>query len=675
MSLAAPRDPYKYFRIEAQEIWEALQRGALDLEKGAPAKEAAKELLRRAHTLKGAARIVGLSAVAALAHLVEEEMEPLRAGLSSPPSGLAQRLFQLLDRIAVELRAVAPAAVTTGAVLRPERAPNPGPERQRLESVRLEVAELDEVLGDQREASARLAVLRQQAAGLAQARALAQSLVEMGAQGADAWKARAMELEAWLGRFDRLSAATLEYAVRELDVAHARVGRMRLSPASALFGFLERACRDAAQALGKSVRFESSGGEQRLDASVLSGLQEVLQHAVRNAVVHGIEDPAGRLRSGKNAVGTVRVDLAVTSGRALFRCMDDGQGLDQDAIGRVARERGLLTAATALTPEAAVALVLRGGLSTSAEVTELSGRGLGMDVLRVGVERLKGRLQLQSRPGRGLELRVDVPASLSAYQVLEVRAGDLSALLPFSAVRSARLMGAAVARADGEEVVTDGAVLPMLPLDSCFGLPPGRPRFAVLLDGGDGLAALGVDRILGVRDTVMLPLPELGSFDGLALGACLDAAGDPCVILDPAGLVAAARLYQAAFQEPALSQRLPVLVVDDSLTTRMLEQNILEAAGYTVDVAASAEDALLKLKQRSYGLILTDVEMPGMNGFELLELLQGDMRLRNIPAILVTSCASLQDKRRGKAAGALDYIVKGEFDQSRLLECIRGVLG
>jgi two-component system chemotaxis sensor kinase CheA len=675
MSPSGQRDPYKYFRVEAREIWDALQRGALDLEKGAPAKEAAKDLLRYAHTLKGAARIMGLSAVAALAHRVEDELEPLRAGLSATPAGLAGRVFALLDSINAELAALAPASAVPASALA-ARALESAPDPRRLESVRLEVSELDEVMGDQREASARLAVLRRQAGGLVQARALAHSLVDADGPGTRDWKARAMELEAWLDRFDRLSLATLEQAVRELDVAHARVGRMRLSPASSLFGFLERACRDAAEALAKPVRFESSGGDQRLDAPVLLALQVLLQHAVRNAVVHGIENAAERARAGKPAHGTVRVELRMSAGRAIFRCSDDGRGLDQAAILKVARQRGLWAQGGPLSPEAAADLVLGGGLSTAKELTELAGRGLGMDVLREGMGRLKGKLEMKSLPGRGVELCLDVPASLSAYQVLEVEAGGLQALLPFAAVRSAQLLERReLSRmAEGEALLPDGQVLPLLRLDGCFGPERGRPRFAVLLGTGLGQAAVGVDRILGVREAVMLPLPDLSPFNELTLGACLDAAGEPCLLLDPESLVKAARLYRAPGAGPGVGSRLPLLVVDDSLTTRMLEQSILETAGYAVDVAASAEEGLAKLRQRRYGVLLVDVEMPGMSGFELLELMQGELGLRDIPAILVTSCATPEDKRRGRAAGAKDYIVKGEFDQSRLLSRIGALL-
>ncbi len=368
----------------------------------------------------------------------------------------------------------------------------------------------------------------------------------------------------------------------------------------------------------------------------------------------------------------------MSAGRAIFRCSDDGRGLDQAAILKAAQRRGLWAQGGPLSPEAAADLVLGGGLSTAKELTELAGRGLGMDVLREGMGRLKGKLEMKSQPGpgpRALPGRAGSPCRRT--RCWEVEAGGLAALLPFAAVRSAHLLERREfrARAEGEALLPDGQVLPLLRLDGCFGPERGRPRFAVLLGSGSGQAALGVDRILGVREAVMLPLPDLSPANvELTPGVRLDAAGEPCLLLDPESLVKAARLYQAPAQSPRAASRLPLLVVDDSLTTRVLEQSILESAGYAVDVAASAEEGLAKLRQRRYGVLLVDVEMPGMSGFELLELMQGELGLRDIPAILVTSCATPEDKQRGRAAGAKDYIVKGEFDQSRLLSRIGALL-
>ena len=635
-----PRDPYRYFRVEARELLDALQRGVLDLEKGSAVKESVAALLRCAHTLKGAARVVRVQPMAEAAHQVETELEALREGGETVPAGLSGRLLALLDGMDASLHGLGSEAPSARDAVPAVAAADPVPvlDPRRVESVRLEVAELDGVMEGLREASGRLTLLRQQAQGL-----------------------------------DRTA---LEQAGRELEGAYAQAGRMRLLPASVLFSFLERTCRDAAEALGKPVRFEAAGGEQRLDAPVLLALQEALQHVVRNAVVHGIEEPSQRSRASKAAQGSVRVELTMGSGRAVFRCSDDGRGLDPAAVARAAQARGLLAAGATLSMEEAAALLLRGGVSTSKGLSELAGRGLGLDILRETVERLRGSLQLESQPGRGLALRLEVPASLSAYAVLEVEAGGLPALLPFGSVRSAlRLRTEDLSRgAEGEAVLTQGEAVPLLPLDSLFGGRRLRPRVAVLLTGKEGSAALGVDRIQGVREALILPLPELAPSGELALGACLDAAGDPCLLLDPESLVRRARQRRATEDEGA-PQRLPVLVVDDSLTTRMLEQSILETAGYEVDLAASAEEGLVRLRQRPYGLLLVDVEMPGMSGFELLELLQKDPQLKGLPAILVTSRASAEDKRRGAAAGARDYIAKGEFDQSRLLARIRELLG
>ena len=474
----------------------------------------------------------------------------------------------------------------------------------------------------------------------------------------------------------RALAQGLEQAARALASAQSSAGRMRLAPVSRLFDFLERVCGDAADFLGKMVRFESSGEGLRLEAPLLLALQDGLQHFVRNAVVHGIEAPGDRLKAGKAASGTVGVSLTLASRRVLIHCWDDGRGLDLPAIGAAAQARGLWDGRVALTEEAAGSLLLRGGLTTSKELTELAGRGLGMNILRSMVERLKGSLQLRSDPGHGLDLRIEVPAQLSAYAVLEVESGGRGALIPFREVRFVRHLAPAAlpgTPSDAALMAGDDA-LPFLPLDACLGAQRLRPRVAVVMGDGPSRFALGLDRIRGVRDAVIQALPELAPACPLALGVSLNDAGDACLVLDPAGLGLAVREPRTQPGGNAAAKALPLLVVDDSLTTRMLELSILETAGYAVDLAASAEEGLVKLRARRYGLMLVDVEMPGMSGFELLELLKHEPGLKDIPAILVTSCSSPEDRRRGAAAGARDYIVKGEFDQSRLLGRIRELL-
>ena len=629
-------DRYRHFRIEARELADALRSGAMGLGAGPSPQGAVTAMLRQAHTLKGAARVVGLASLADLAHQAEAQLEALRDGALPPPAGAAGRVLALLESVDAELNGLdAPPSPA------PQLAADPLPP---VGSVRLGVKELDELIDLQRSARLRLAQMAELAAGRGPASALAQGLEQAG---------------------------------RDLASAQLSAGRMRLAPVSRLFYFLEQVCGDAAGALGKAVRFEAAGGGLRLEAPLLLALQDGLQHIVRNAVVHGIEPPEARAKAGKAACGIVGVALTLASRRLLIHCWDDGQGLDLGAIGAAAKARGLWDGSGALSEKAAGGLLLSGGLTTSRELTELAGRGLGMGILRSVVERLKGSLQLSSGQGHGLDLRIEVPARLSAYAALEVEAGGRACLIPFRDVRSARHLGPLPPPGTplAATLMEGSAALPLLPLAACLGVLGLRPRVAVVMGDGEGRFALGLDRVRGVRDALVQPLPEMAPACPLALGVSLDEAGDPCLVLDLAGLGQAAREPRDAWPSgDGPVKALPLLVVDDSLTTRMLELSILETAGYAVDLAASAEEGLARLRERRYGLLLVDVEMPGMSGFEMLELLRQDPELKGIPAILVTSCSSPADRCRGVAAGARDYIVKGEFDQSRLLGRIRELL-
>ena len=645
--MAAPRDPYRYFRVEARELLDGLSQGLLALEREGASEAVLARLLRAAHTLKGAARVVKHQALADLAHAVESALEPLRADLSSPAAGPAAQVLVLLDAMGQQMGALEGAlSVAPPAAAPPEKGAAAPPLREALrpDTVRLEVAELDSVMDGLREAVGRLATFKQQAEG----------------------------------RVDSRSLATLEQAERELLQAHDRAGRMRLLPASLLFDFLERVARDAAAAQGKAIRFEAQGAEQRLDAALLVSLQEALQHVVRNAVAHGLEE-AGQ-RGAKAPRGAIEVALKRRGSQWVLSCQDDGRGIDPLKVAQAARAKGLLAReAPDLDMEGAIRLLLGGGLSTASAVTELSGRGIGLGILRSAVERLRGRVQVRSQAGQGTTIEVQVPVSLASYDALAVEAGGLPLLIPFHAVRETlRLEAHALARSpEGDTLLRGQEALPYLRLGGLFSAPSlaGGLGSALIVHSSAGAVALGVERVLGVREVLVLPLPELAPASPAVAGASLDASGDPCLVLDPEGLVAAVRARGGAAPEGAQTERLPLLVVDDSMTTRMLEQSILETAGYQVEVASSGEEGLAKVAQRRFGLILVDVEMPGMDGFEFLERLRGDPASREIPAIMVTSRDAPQGKRRGAAAGARDYVVKGEFDQARLLDRIRELLG
>jgi two-component system chemotaxis sensor kinase CheA len=274
-----------------------------------------------------------------------------------------------------------------------------------------------------------------------------------------------------------------------------------------------------------------------------------------------------------------------------------------------------------------------------------------------------------------------VPVSLSAVDALIVETGGRAVGIPLDAVKRTLRVGADdLARsAQGASILFEGRVIPFVPLERAFRravteTEGPRSWSAVIVEGANALAAVGVDRLRGTQNLILRQLPKLTPCDPIVAGASMDAEGHPQLVLDADGLV-----EHACRSEPTVAaaprRRAPILVIDDSLTTRILEQSILESAGYEVDLATSGEDGLEQARKRRYSLFLVDVEMPGMDGFTFIERTRADSILREVPAVLVTSRAAPEDRQRGQSVGARGYIVKGEFDQTELLGKIRSLVG
>jgi two-component system chemotaxis sensor kinase CheA len=532
------------------------------------------------------------------------------------------------------------------------------------------------------EVSVRLGAVRRTADAFARMRGLIDLLADApGANERTNPKGRSLaeELQRVVATTERDLTAGVEQTDRELRQVRASVERLRLLPASLIFPSLERTARDAALSLGKRVRFESRGGDVRLDSQVLATVQPALVQAVRNALAHGIELERERTSAGKPPAGTVSIEVRRQASWVVFACRDDGRGVDVAAVRRAAARKGLVPdGEDASTTGEVLRVLLEGGLTTSLEVTEVAGRGIGLDVVRDAASRLGGRLAMRTTPQQGTTLELEVPLSLSAVEALIVESAGQTAALPLESVRrSVRLAAGDVVRAaQGESLVFDGKMIPFAPLSRALGRDPGSARpspLAVVIESGGVLVATGVDRLLGAQSVVVRALPPLALVDPVVGGASFDDQGNPQVVLDAAALVAATQRAPAPPAETP-APRPAILVIDDSLTTRMLEQSILEAAGYQVEVAVSAEDGLEKARQRPHALFLVDVEMPGMDGFTFVATTRADPELSRTPAILVTSRNAPDDRRRGEEAGARGYIVKSEFDQSDLLERIRNLV-
>jgi len=701
------KDPYQYFRVEARELLDGLTQGILQLEKApsSPPSEGVARLLRLAHTLKGAARVVMQPKIAERAHTIEEILTPHRASKLPLTKEDVSGLLLLLDDISshlADISSLEPASATEPTAISAEKP---------LETLRVETQEMDSLLQTLTEAGVQLGAVRKGLLAADRLRQLNSLLLDLlavrprenrsaaatsGMAGMARARALAEDLRTGIDHFQRSLAADLERVegtfVQMRDVTH----RLRLIPTQTVFASLALSVRDAAQTLGKRVAFDTLGGEVRLDANVLASLRDALMHVVRNAVAHGVESEAERILLKKPPTGMVRLEVLRRGSQVVFVCTDDGRGIDVEAVRKAAVAKGVVPAAAAKAMSAHQVIALLGsvgavGLSTSREVTELSGRGIGLDVVRATLSELKGEMRIRSEPGRGVSVEVQVPVSIAALQGLVVEAGGTRVTIPLDAViQTLRVGDAEVARsAEGDSIIFAGKAIPFLPLDlmlqragsggANFGrrMSPGIGS-AVVVQSAERCVAIGVDRLLGAANIVMRALPSVVEADPLVAGASLDAEGTPQLVLDPAGLVAAAErsggeTFNTAAQSHA--QRAPVLVIDDSLTTRMLEQSILEVAGYEVELAISAEDGLSKAQGNLYSLFIVDVEMPGMDGFGFVAQTRADPLLRDIPAILVTSRDSAEDRLRGQQVGASAYVIKGEFDQMQLLKTIRTLIG
>jgi two-component system chemotaxis sensor kinase CheA len=681
-----PKDPLKYFRPEARDLVDQFAQGMLDLEKGRGTAAAVQRLLRVAHTLKGAARVVKQTEIADRAHAIEDALLPFRDSEQAVAREQLDAVIEHLDEIESRI----------GALSRPEPKEKPTQQRTNLDeaakTVRTDVAEADAVLDGVAEAHTLLNKLRTTAQSMERTRHLTELLmIQLGPLAAGA-TARAPgpagnrraaiveELNRAFGAIERDLGTTIDQMDRELRQVREAAERLRLVAAGTLFIALERTAFDAARALGKKVEFEGRGGDIRLDAHVLETIQGALIQIVRNALAHGIETEDERVTAGKASTGRVSVQVSRRGRRIVFACHDDGRGVDLEAVQRLAVERGYLKDANGKTDaQSLVQILLKGGISTSASVTNVAGRGVGLDVVRESVERLGGEVVVRTEPGRGTTIELVIPPSLASMDALVIEAegvdgAPITTSIPLDSVRSTLRVPASEisGTSQGHTIVYDRRAIPFIPLVSALDgvpWPAHRGWTAVVVAAAKGLAAIGVDRMLGASRIVARPLPQHLTASAIMAGASLDAEGNPQLVLDPEGLFLAAERGSTVGEDQKVADR-PILVIDDSLTTRMLEQSILESAGYDVDVAVSAEEALEILRRRRYALILVDVEMPGMDGFAFIERIRGDALFHEIPAILVTSRVSPEDLQRGRDVGANGHIAKSEFDQAELLAMI-----
>ncbi|HYO51536.1 hybrid sensor histidine kinase/response regulator [Archangium sp.] len=689
-------DPYQYFRIEARELIEQLTQGLFALADGEGGAQAVPELFRYAHTLKGAARVVGQVRLAEMAHAVEDALSPYRNSGNALPVDSVHEFLRLVGQMAEaldELDAPAPVPASETAPsqdMAPAVAPPEGPSS---EVVRVELERLDTLLEGLSEAVVQLGGLRGVVESLGQAQHGADSLIEqltapVASSGSPAERARWMSrvlavtenLRSSLVKAGRQLGGGLGQVESELGRLRDGANTLRLVPTQTLFGPLELAARDAAASLGRQVEVHAEGGDIQIDGHVLAAVRQALVHVVRNAVDHGLEMPEERRAVGKSPTGRFSVKVQRRGGRVSFRCEDDGRGVDLGRVRQVAVERGVVSASEvdALDEQGLLQLLFQPGFSTARTVTEVSGRGVGLDVVRDMVRRFKGEVHITSRLGLGTCITLEVPLTLASLEVLGVEAGGQRLLVPLESLSGALHLPAEAVTWTGARasISFSGELLSFLPLVDALGSAGGaqRPRtwsVLVLDAGAAGRAAVGVERLLGISRRVSRPLPATVPSLPLVAGASFDEQGIPLLLLDAAGLVRMVRAGSSGGAPKARpSQKHLILVVDDSVTTRMLEKSILEAAGYQVELAASGEEGLERVQRGGHSLLIVDVEMPGMTGLDVTRRIRSMPSLQSLPILMVSSLATEEDKQRGREAGVSAYIVKGEFQQHGFLDTV-----
>ena len=723
------------FRIEAQSQVAKLTDGLIALEEGV-SPDQLEELMRAAHSLKGAARIVGHDSVVRLAHELEECFVAAQDG----------RIALTRDRVDVLLRGVD--LLASSAISEPGGEPSVAVQQ----TIGAMIASLRDVAGQALapEAEPRenaIAVVPRARATMALStvegaaavagvdnterllslagEALVASRVLLAHTGADALSRRvdrgvgrafaavgaALSRQAGgegaeqaLGVLQRALADTLSQR-RERAVALDAIGQRvsdvvshlyeavldaRMRPFGDGVAGMPRMVRDTARELGRDVRLAIVGESTPVDREVLRRLEAPLGHLIRNAVDHGIESPSARAARGKSARGTIRVEARHAGGRLLVSVEDDGQGIDMAAVRARTVQRGLADApAAAEMSEAELSTFLfLPGFTLRDAVTAISGRGVGLDAVQTAVREIGGDVRAVRAASGGTRFELQLPLTLSVVRALVVEIAGESYAFPLARVhRILRVGREDIASIEGRQhFALDERQVGLVWAHQLLGMAtPGLDDSAAVVVVGEQDSTLGVvvDRFVGEQELVLRGMDaRLGKEQDVG-GAALLADGSPTLVLDvddlqrtASNIVAGGRLDPLRHEPMSRSEaRKRVLVVDDSLTVRELERKMIEGQGYAVDVAVDGMDAWNAVRKGHYDLVVTDVDMPRMDGIELVTRIKGDPALRSTPVMIVSYKDRDEDRRRGLDAGADYYLTKGSFYDETMLRAIEDFIG
>ncbi len=668
-------DLIQIFREEAAEHLDGMVSCLIAVEAGQASGEATDALFRHAHSIKGSAGMVGLQEAGAIANAIEDVLQRAReTGALSPL--LTEPLLHATDALRRAIageRGIAPAAVKALAAGGPGERHTGGERhhrrrtahRRRVGHREHQAVEHHEVAVDTPRDIARPRSIR-----------VAAHRVDRMLDAVSETVLHHRRLEHMLDGAPRRPDEAIEQEVdrgeRLLDELQETVLELRMVPLSSITSPLPRAVRDLAAAEGKQVDLEITGAETQLDRVLLDGMAEAINHLLRNAVAHGIELPDVREHAGKPRRGALKLHAEPRGGQVAIEVRDDGGGVAADALAEGAR-RGSL-----------VDVLAEAGFSTAEGVSEIAGRGVGLDAVKRQVESVGGSLAIDTEPGRGTSTTLLLPVTLALLRVLVVKRGGQRFGLPLASVTEVVAVEQVMMLGGRPSILVREESLPLSDLAPVIGMvAPDLPEIsrALVVDATNGRLAVACEEAIVEQEVVVKPLGRSLAGASGYLGAAILGDGAVVLVLDPAYLVRQAPRASAAIRVGAAAalrarQAPKVLVVDDQFTVRELQRSILRTAGYRVEVACDGREALDALGATGdFDIVVTDLQMPEMDGLALLGAIRADPDRSSLPVIVVTSRGSDEDRKRGAQAGADAYIVKDEFDQQALLEAVKRLVG
>ena len=462
------------------------------------------------------------------------------------------------------------------------------------------------------------------------------------------------------------------------------IRKTRLLPFHTIMSAFPKMVRDISVNENKKIKFEFSGGDIELDKFILEEIKSPLMHMLRNSIDHGIEPTEDRIKFGKTEEGNIKILLSQKGNNVIIEINDDGSGINIEQLKSSAVKKGLYTEKEMqqMKERQILNIIFQPGFSTSKIITDISGRGIGMDVVKATIERLNGTIDIETSKNTGTRFILTIPLTLSITHAIKFLVNNEIYYIPIDMIERIIIVDeknlSTIER--GLAIHYNGSIIPYVRMQQILEIPVSESkeseRFAIILKTGNTMAAFAIDKFLGEEDITIKGLGNYMKRVRNISGITIMSDGNIAPILNVPDMINAIQLRGIAstkrkIESPDVEKHLSILVIDDSIMTRTLEKNILESYGYDVVTAIDGQDAILKLHEKNFDVIVSDVQMPNMDGLELTEKIKQDNRYSKIPVILVTAMESDEDKKRGMQVGADAYIVKSSFDQSNLLTTIK----